>query len=200
MNTNRWDERYGGKEYFFGTEPNGFLATTAPEVPRGKALCIADGEGRNSVYLAELGFTVTAMDASRGGMEKARRLASERGVTIDTVVADLADFAFGTGAWKLVVSVFCHLPKQLRADVHRRVVEALEPGGVFVLEAYTPDQLAYGTGGPPVAELLAHRDELEAELSGLEFAVSRETERDVIEGRGHWGKAAVVQILGKKHK
>ncbi len=198
MNTSRWDERYGADEFFFGTEPNGFLATVAPGLKRGKALCIAAGEGRNSVFLAQLGFAVTAMDASSAGMEKTARLAAKRGVTVEPVVADLAEFAIGVEAWDLIVSVFCHMARELRTDVHRRVVDGLKPGGVFVLEAYTPDQLAYGTGGPPVAELLAHKDELESELFGLDFETLRETERDVTEGRGHTGRAAVAQIVARK--
>lgn len=204
MNKSRWDERYGTEDYVFGTEPNGFLVealagltATKGGVP-GRALCIADGEGRNSVYLAGLGYQVTAMDASAMGMEKARRLAAARGVWVATEVADLVDFDFGSESWDLVVSIFCHLPPELRRDVHRRVVEALRPGGAFVLESYTPDQLAYGTGGPPTAELMMREADARSELVGLDLIVAREIVRDVVEGRGHTGTAAVLQLVGLK--
>lgn len=194
----RWDDRYGGDEFFFGTEPNDFLKQVAPRLPVGRTLCIADGEGRNSVFLAGAGHEVTAMDASVVGMEKAGALAAERGVELATVVADLREFDFGYGRWDAIVSIFCHMPPDLRRDVHARVVQGLAPGGSFVLEAYTPDQLAYRTGGPPVAELLMTETDLRADLAGLSFEVLTERLRTVREGRGHDGASAVVQVLGWK--
>lgn len=197
---NRWDTRYAGSEFFFGTRPNGFLAAVAPELPAGETLCIADGEGRNSVYLAAQGHRVTAMDASSVGMRKAEALARERGVALRTHVADLSEFELGAERWDAIVSIFCHLPPALRRDVHRRAVRALRPGGAFVLEAYTPAQLNLRTGGPPVRELLMTARELQVDLDGLRFDVLRELERDVVEGRGHTGRAAVVQVLARKPK
>ncbi len=194
----RWDERYAGEEYVFGTEPNGFLATVAPRLERGRALCIADGEGRNSVYLAELGFRVTAMDASAVGMQKASRLALERNVPLTTVVADLRDYSFGRERWDLIVSIFCHLPPELRRDVYRRAVDGLRRDGAIVVEAYTPRQLEYGTGGPSSEDLLVRLDDLRVDLEGLRLKTARETVRPVIEGRGHTGEAAVVQVVGFK--
>lgn len=195
---NRWDERYAKDDYHFGTEPNGFLAEVSGRLTPGRALCIADGEGRNSVYLAEQGHAVSAMDASVVGMRKANRLAAERGVKIETEVADLTDYDFGVEQWDLIVSIFCHLPAELRRDVHRRAAAGLRPGGAFLLEAYTPDQLDYGTGGPPVRELLMTLDVLREDFAGLEMKIGRELVRDVVEGRGHRGKAAVVQVLARK--
>jgi len=117
-------------------------------LPAGKVLCLAEGERRNAVWLTRQSREVTAVDASEVGMEKARRLAPVRGVTITTVQADLADFEIEPQQWDLIVSIFCHLPRDLRADVHRRCVEGLRPGGMLLLEAYTPAQLEYKTGGP----------------------------------------------------
>lgn len=194
----RWDERYAGDEFFFGTEPNDFLVDLAPRLPAGRTLCIADGEGRNSVFLAAKGHDVTAMDASVVGMEKAAALAAARGVELATVVADLRDFDFSLERWDAIVSIFCHMPPDLRRDVHARAVEGLAPGGAFVLEAYTPDQLAYRTGGPPVAELLMTEADLRADLAGLSFELLAERLRTVREGRGHDGPSAVVQVFGWK--
>ncbi len=182
----------------FGTEANGFLAEVSGRFTAGRALCIADGEGRNSVYLAEQGHEVSAMDASVVGMRKANRLADDRGVKIETEVADLAHYDFGVETWDLIVSIFCHLPSEMRRDVHRRAAAGLRHGGVFLLEAYTPDQLAYGTGGPPTVNLLMTLADLREDFAGLDIEIGREIVRDVVEGRGHSGRAAVVQLLVRK--
>lgn len=193
-----WDQRYAGVDYVYGTAPNDFLAAQAARLPRGRALCLGEGEGRNAVFLAGQGHEVLAVDASAVGMDKAQRLARERGAAIETKVADLAVFPIAQGQWDLIVSIFCHLPPPLRRNVHRAAVAGLRPGGAFLLEAYTPDQLALGTGGPPVRELMMSLASLREELRGLHFVHGLETERDVIEGRLHTGRGAVVQVLALK--
>jgi 2-polyprenyl-3-methyl-5-hydroxy-6-metoxy-1,4-benzoquinol methylase len=193
-----WDERYADSDYAYGTSPNDFLVEQADNLPEGPVLCLAEGEGRNAVWLATRGHPVTAMDASAVGLEKAHRLAAERGVRIETRCSDLADFEIEPNAWSAIVSIFAHVPQDLRRAVHRRVVEGLRPGGVLILEAYTPEQLRFGTGGPPVAEMTMALAALEAELSGLVFEVAREQEREVFEGRYHHGRGHVVQIVGRK--
>jgi SAM-dependent methyltransferase len=193
---NHWDSRYSAPGFAYGTEPNAFLASTARRIPKGRVLSLADGEGRNSVYLAGLGYQVVAVDSSRVGMRKAAGLAAERGVVLETVVADLKEYAIGPASWEGIVSIFCHLLPPLRAGVHAAAVKGLRPGGVFILEAYTPKQLEYRTGGPPVPELLMTVDALKEELRGLELVHAIETERPVREGRLHRGRAAVVQIVG----
>lgn len=193
-----WDERYAGDDYVYGTAANDFLKAAVAGVPLGRALCLAEGEGRNAVFLAGLGFDVLAVDSSAVGLRKAERLARERGVHIETLVADLADYRIEPGAWDLIVSIFCHLPPPIRRCLHHEVVAGLRPGGVFILEAYTPAQLQRGTGGPPTAELAMSLEALTDELDGLEFEHAVELERDVIEGRFHTGRGAVVQILAHK--
>ena len=193
-----WDARYSEPGYAYGTAPNDFLRAMAGRIPPGPVLCLAEGEGRNAVFLAELGHAVTAVDASAVGLAKAASLARARAVGLETVHADLADFAIREGAWAGIVSVFAHLPPALRARLHSAVVKGLRPGGVYLLEAYTPQQLAFGTGGPPDAELLMTADALRRELAGLELEICREVERDVVEGRFHSGRAAVVQVLGRR--
>lgn len=193
-----WDERYATPEYVYGTEPNDFLASVGPQIPGGPVLSIADGEGRNGVYLATLGHDVTSIDASAVGLAKAERLAATRGVHLTTQVVDLADYTIEPGAWAGIVSIFVHLPPPLRRRVHAQVVRGLAPGGLFILEAYSPDQLRHGTGGPSNPELLPTLDALGAELAGLEFEHAAALERDVREGAFHRGRSAVVQVVARK--
>ena len=197
MNTT-WDERFAGPGYVYGTEPNTFVAAMAERIPDGPVLCLAEGEGRNAVHLAQLGHPVTAVDQSSVGLAKARRLAANRGVPLTTLVADLAVHLIAPAAWSGIVSTFAHLPPQLRRAVHAQVVAGLRPGGVFILEAYTPAQLTLGTGGPKEAELCMSLEILRSELKGLEFVVARECERNVIEGTGHTGRGAVVQVVARR--
>ena len=193
-----WDERYSEPGYAYGTEPNKFLASVAERIPRGRVLCLAEGEGRNAVYLAGLGYDVTAVDTSTVGLAKAEALASNLEVTIETVIADLADFEIEPVAWQGVVSIFCHLPPVVRAALHERCLRGLAPGGVFVLEGFTPRQLELGTGGPKSRELLMELEIIRQELPGLRFEIAREIEREVVEGKHHKGAAAVLQILAVK--
>ena len=193
-----WDERYSAKEYAYGKQPNDFLVESINKIPKGKVLCLADGEGRNSVYLAEQGYQVTSVDASAPGMQKADQLAKQRRVEIKTIVADLSDFEIRAESWDAVVSIFCHLPPQLRQAVHKKVVSALKPGGVLILEAYTPRQLELGTGGPKLAEMTMTLANLKTELNGLKFLHAIEKDRDVIEGIYHTGSGAVVQLIAYK--
>jgi SAM-dependent methyltransferase len=198
MDTAFWNNRYAVTGHVYGEAPNVFVAEVAPQIPAGPVLCLAEGEGRNAVHLATLGHRVTAVDQSEVGLAKARRLAGARGVEIETVLADLANYSIATGAWTGIVATFAHLPPALRRRVHRDVVAGLQPGGVFVLEAYTPAQLAFDTGGPKSPELLMTLAGLREELSGLQFLIARELERDVTEGAGHTGRGAVVQILTRR--
>lgn len=193
-----WNERYSQAEYVYGKNPNDFLAEVVQQIPRGRVLCLADGEGRNGVYLAQQGCQVTAVDGSSVGLEKARKLAAERSVEIETIVADLAEFLIQPNSWDAIVSIFCHLPPTVRAYIHRQVVSGLRSGGVFVLEAYTPRQLQFKTGGPPTAELTMELTTLQEELEGLEFKHAVELERDIQEGLFHQGRSSVVQVLAIK--
>jgi ubiquinone/menaquinone biosynthesis C-methylase UbiE len=193
-----WDQRYSADEYIYGKDPNEFLANAASNLPKGKILCIAEGEGRNAVYLATHGYEVVAVDSSAVGLEKARKLAQERGVSIETIVADLAEFDIQPDSWDGIVSIFAHLPPATRKQLHTKVVSGLRPGGVLILEAYRPDQLKYKTGGPPNEEFMMTLQSLEEELSGLSFEYAAELDRDVVEGQFHTGKGAVVQLIGRK--
>lgn len=198
MDANSWNQRYSQLDFVYGTEPNDFLVEEAGGIPSGPVLCLAEGEGRNAVWLAGRGHSVTAVDQSDVALAKARNLAAARGVVIETVVADLASHPIVPGAWSGIVSFWAHMPAALRRSMHARVVQGLKPGGVFILEAYTPAQLAFGTGGPRSVDLLMTAAQLREELEGLEFEIIRELEREVREGANHTGRAAVVQVVARK--
>jgi SAM-dependent methyltransferase len=202
-----WDERYSDDEYVYGTLPNSFLASVIDQIPcnhnhnhshLGRVLNLAEGEGRNAVFLAEHGCVVTAVDASRVGLSKAEKLAKARGVVIKVIHSDLAHLDIKEESWDAIVSIFCHVPSQLRKELHRKVVKGLRPGGVLVLEAYTPSQLALKTGGPQDVDMTMTLAQLETELAGLHFDHAVELEREVVEGKFHTGKGAVVQLVAHK--
>lgn len=193
-----WEQRYGAEDYLYGTEPNDFLRRHVDSLPRGRVLCLAEGEGRNAVFLASQGFEVSSIDLTQAGVAKTRRLAKERGVKVDAATGDLAATDLGIQRWDAIISIFAHLPAAVRRDLHTRVVAALVPGGVLLLEAYTPDQIGRGTGGPPTPELAMTLSDLMRELEGLEFIHAVETERDVLEGHGHNGRGSVVQVIARR--
>lgn len=193
-----WDERYSQPEYFYGTAPNGFLSSVFRQIPLGSVLNLAEGEGRNAVFLASHGYKITAVDSSPVGLRKAEQLASSHNVTISTLCADLSEYRIEPDRWDGIVSCYCHLPSAIRKPLHRQVAAGLKHGGVFILEGYVKEQIFYGTGGPSDPDMLFSLEELTDELEGLDFVHAVSLERDVREGRGHTGIASVVQIIGMK--
>ncbi|GAB2681718.1 SAM-dependent methyltransferase [Aliiglaciecola aliphaticivorans] len=193
-----WDERYTDKDYAYGKQPNSFLAEHFPVIPKGKVLSLAEGEGRNAVFLAKQGYAVTAVDASAVGLEKAELLAKENGVEIELIHADLAEFNIHEGVWDGVLSIFCPLPPELRSRVYKKAVNGLKAGGVFMLEAYTPEQLKHGTGGGKSIDSMTSKESILTDLDGLNFNHLEEIERDVIEGKYHTGRGAVIQVIATK--
>jgi SAM-dependent methyltransferase len=196
-----WDERYDKEEYVYGTAPNDYLAEIAPSLdsPKGKrALCLADGEGRNSVYLAKLGFDVDAVDISIVGLRKAQALAQKENQKLHTIHSDLAHFNFGVETYDLIVSIFAHFPSDLRKKIHRQIAPSLRPGGYLILEAYTPANVGRGVGGPPTVESAYSKDILIEDLSDLHVLQIEEKERHMQEGSIHRGQSAVVQLLAQK--
>ena len=197
-----WNERYNEAEYVFGTEPNDFLRQVFENIPAGgRVLCLAEGEGRNAVFLAEQGYKVTAMDLSEVGLNKALKLAFDKGVNVKIKVADLADYQFGEAQWDGIVSIWAHLPESVRQYVHAQITPALKPAGVFILEAYTEQQLTMeAVGGPPATqkERFESLAILRTELADLEEVIGTEKLRMISEGKRHQGLSAVVQYLGQK--
>lgn len=194
-----WDERYAQAGHWYGEMPNDFVKAMADQLPPGgDVLSIGEGEGRNGVYLATQGYRVTGVDASAVGLAKAQVLAASRGVVIEVVEAQLETFDLGVERWDGIVSIWCHLPPDLRRDVHARCVRALKPGGLVILEAYRPRQLEYGTGGPSDPSMLYRLDDLRRDFSGLEVVHGVEIVREVHEGAAHHGQSAVVQLVARK--
>lgn len=191
-----WDDRYA-TGWAYGEQPNDFLVSVANQLPAGgRVLCLAEGQGRNAVFLAQQGHTVTAVDLSTVGLTRTRELAASRGVTVETVHADLAAYDLGDGAWDAIIAIWAHTPSAVRRPLHRNVARALRVGGAFVVESYRPEQIALGTGGPKDKDLLPTADELREDLAGLDLVQVNAIERDVHEGALHAGRSAVVQLLG----
>lgn len=198
MSRDFWNARYGEEGFAYGDQPNDFLRSVAARIPSGPVLCLAEGQGRNAVFLAGLGHAVTAVDLSAVGLARARAFAASRGLTLETLEADLSTWVAPEARFSGVVATFAHLPPPARAHMLASAVRSLVPGGVLIFEAYTPRQLAFRTGGPPEVELLVEPEDLRRELSGLRFEVLEEVEREVVEGRYHTGRAAVVRALAVK--
>lgn len=194
-----WNDRYNRTDYFYGMAPNDFLASQSYRMkPGSRVLCLAEGEGRNAVFLARAGHQVTAVDSSDVGLKKAHTLARQHGVVIHTEVKDLADLSLAPGSWDAIVSIFAHVPSSVRQHVHDQVVQGLKPGGLMILEAYTPAQIGNHTGGPPKAELMMDANMLDAELEGLGVLLRWQGTRNIAEGLGHTGPGDVVQYVARK--
>lgn len=194
-----WDQRYADDEFAYGTAPNEFLVQMFARIPAGgRVLCLADGEGRNGVWLAQQGMRVTSVDVSERGLRKAQDLALQARVSVETVVGDVTRFELGADRWDAIVSIFLHLPPRARRALHARCLTALKPGGVFIYEAYGHEQLRYGTGGPKEAELLPTLEDVLDELAGFRIEHQFAGTREVHEGRLHSGVGYVVQIVAQK--
>lgn len=201
-----WDERYSEQGFAYGTEPNTFLRDTLPtlSLPKGaKCLLLAEGEGRNAVYMAqqqERAYDVTGVDSSAVGLLKAQELAASRNVQITTQAVDLANYDLGVAQWDAIIGIFCHVPPPIRTRLLAAIPAALKPNGYAVFECYTPQQLEFKTGGPPVVEPMYTAEIFQQAFGAGVLEISRNTElvRDVIEGKYHTGKGAVVQFIGRK--
>jgi SAM-dependent methyltransferase len=196
----RWNTRYAGDEYLFGTSPNAFLATQRHLLmPGQRALAVADGEGRNGVWLAEQGLRVTAIDFSPIALEKAHRLAKSRGVDVTFVQADLTSWEWKDSSFDVVAAIFIQFadPK-LREIIFQGIRRALVPGGLLLLQGYRPEQIEYGTGGPPHAENMYTSGMLREAFSGFEIVSLSEHDNIIQEGTGHHGMSALVDLVARK--
>lgn len=195
-----WNRRFAEADYLFGTEPNVWLREHATVWQPGEhVLCVADGEGRNSVWLAKQGLQVDAFDISEVGVAKARRLAEQQGVAVNLVVADCDAFDWPEAAYDGVAAIFIQFADPtLRDRLFARMVRSLKPGGVLVLQGYTPQQLEFRTGGPPLLSHLYTEELLRAAFAGLDILALRSYEAVVTEGAGHHGRSALVGLLARR--
>ncbi|HET7365166.1 MAG TPA: class I SAM-dependent methyltransferase [Burkholderiales bacterium] len=196
----RWNQRFGAAEYIFGTAPNAFLASHQALLRAGqRALCVADGEGRNSVWLASLGLEVVAFDFSPIGVEKARRLAAARGVKVRYEVATVYEWSWPVAAFDVVAAIFVQFADPpMRSFMFERMERALKPGGLVLIEGYTPRQLEYGTGGPKQVDQLYTEELLRAAFARLELLELRQYEAELDEGSRHRGMSAVIDCVARK--
>jgi SAM-dependent methyltransferase len=196
----RWQQRYAAPGYLFGTAPNAFLKSQAHLLPkRGAALAIADGEGRNGVFLAERGLDVLSIDFSPLAQEKAKKLASARGVTLRVEQADLTAWKWPEAEYDVIAGIFFQFatPPE-RERIFAGITRALKPGGLLLLEGYTPKQLEYKTGGPSKLENLYTRDLLETSFADLSSIDIREYDAEIAEGEHHVGMSALIDLVGQK--
>lgn len=194
-----WDDRFEGEEYLFGTRPAAFLEAQAHRLPDGASvLCLADGEGRNSTFLAGLGHRVMAFDASPVGIEKARRLAAAQGVSVEHHVSGIQDWDWSR-TFDAVVAIFVQFaPPGLRERFFGWMGQAVVPGGLILLHGYAPRQVGFGTGGPPQAENMYTEDMLARAFTGWDVLHSADYEAEVDEGVGHSGRSALIDFVARK--
>jgi hypothetical protein len=197
---NFWDQRFAEPGYKYGIEPNAFLRDQASRLaPASCVLVPGDGEGRNGVWLAEQGHSVTSVDSSRVGLKKAQALAAIRGVALTTELVDLADWAPHAATLDAVVLIYTHLPSTIRQQAHRRLAQGLRSGGWMLLEAFHPEQLAHTSGGPKDVDMLYPSELLEADFAGLlRCELSWHGVVQLSEGPGHQGVAHVTRWLGQR--
>jgi SAM-dependent methyltransferase len=195
-----WEKRYAAPDYLYGTEPNAFLKAQAGLLPKtGKALAVADGEGRNGIWLAEQGLDVVSVDFSPAAQAKAKALAARRGVAVRFVQADVTAWDWPTAEFDVAAVIFI----QFAAPPERRRIfagirQALKPGGLLVLQGYRPEQIAYNTGGPSEVENLYTEDMLREEFGSFAKLDIKAHDSVVSEGSRHSGMAAIVDLVGWK--
>jgi SAM-dependent methyltransferase len=196
----RWQTRFSEPAYIFGEEPNAFLKSNAHLLRKGQgALSVADGEGRNGVWLAEQGLDVFAIDFSESALAKAQALASRRGVNLRTELADIFSWDWPRAAFDVVVAIFTQvafLPQQSRFFANLK--QALKPGGLLLMQGYRVEQLKYRTGGPPEVERLYTRVLIEKEFGDLAALEIREHDSVINEGTAHVGMSALIDVVGRK--
>jgi 2-polyprenyl-3-methyl-5-hydroxy-6-metoxy-1,4-benzoquinol methylase len=195
-----WNRRFAREDFIFGLEPNEYLRSHAALLRAGsRALCVADGEGRNSVWLARQGLRVDAFDIAERGVDKARALAAQAGVSVDYRVADGDRLAWPTEAYDLVAAIFVQFADPaMRERLFANMTRTLRPGGLLVLQGYTPKQLGYGTGGPPIQSHLYTEEMLHAAFADMHIVELRAYEAELAEGTQHHGRSALIGLVARK--
>ena len=194
-----WDQRFQAADFLYGTRPNAFLVDQAYRLAPGQnVLAVADGEGRNGVWLATQGYKVVTVDASPRGLQKSAKLALDNGVSLTTICADLRTWDWPQQAYDAVVSIYFHMWPDDRRMIHPRLLTALRPGGVLILEAFHPEHQAYRTYGPKDPATLYAVEDLAADFAGAEIEILEPAVVTLDEGKGHHGEAAVVRMVARR--
>ena len=196
--SNKWDERYGVDEYVYSKEPNLFLKENFKKIPKGNVLCVADGEGRNGVWLAKNGYNVTSIDFSPKAIEKTNKLAQEYNVSINTKCGDLLNYNFGENKYDGIVSIFAHFKVEEINKLHSQYLRALKPNGIFFMEVFAKEQLLLKTGGPKDIALLYDTKDIKNSFPNAEIELLKKDIVYLHEGDMHDGKAIVVRAIIRK--
>ncbi|MCB0687164.1 MAG: class I SAM-dependent methyltransferase [Saprospiraceae bacterium] len=197
-----WDERYSREDYVYGENPNAFFAQQIEKIVPGRILLPAEGEGRNAVYAATLGWQVDAFDISKAGRHKADKLAAANGVSIDYRISTLQQAAYDKHSFNALALIFAHFPLQVRMEYFPRLLQTLQPGATIILECFSKDQLLFSSknpraGGPKDKDLLYSKEEIKQLFADVEVMHLVETEVDLAEGDFHVGRSSVIQFVGK---
>jgi hypothetical protein len=193
-----WDKRFSSDEYIYGIEPNEFFKSQLDKLTPGRLLLLGEGEGRNAVYAAGLGWKVDAVDFSQSGKIKAERLAAKKKVTINYIVHDLSDYQPEPESYDAAGLFFLHLEEDLRKKVHKKAIDALKKGGRLIMEAFEKEQLKYDSGGPKNLSLLYSLEDIAEDFIDLDFEYFAKEIVELNEGKGHRGKASVIRFTGIK--
>lgn len=193
-----WEERYSEDTYAYGTEPNGFFRQSLPSLKPGRILLPADGEGRNGVYAATLGWDVMSLDFSHNARRKAVELANKKQVHIHYIISDLFLYPYPANRFDAVGLIYVHMPPEKRRQLHRHAFDTLKPGGSLILEGFSKKQLRHASGGPRDEALLFSLEEIREDFKDLDILLLTEEEIVITEGPFHEGKASVVRLIGKK--
>ncbi len=195
---NQWDERFSAEEYVYGTKPNAFLEEQLPLLNLGAILFACEGEGRNAVFAASLGWNVSAFDGSKEGQKKANKLAEQNGVTIDYRIGDATEIEYPSESFDCIVFIYAHFPADIRTFIHQRALQWLKVGGTVLLEAFNPEQIPRTSGGPKDITMLYTPEILMHDFADVDdIAISIETVH-LDEGPLHQGKAEVIRMIAKK--
>lgn len=193
-----WDERYSTEEYIYGKEPNAFFKKYIEKLTPGKIFLPAEGEGRNGVYAASLGWIVDATDQSIAGKNKALNLSKELGVSLNYIVCDISEYDFPENHYDAAAIIYMHLPLDLRMSIHRKIVRSLKDNGVLIFEVYSKEQYGKTTGGPQEPDMLYTLDDIERDFKSLRTIVAESKTLFLNEGKKHSGESSVIRYVGTK--
>lgn len=193
-----WNSRYAEENFAYGSEPNVFFKENSSKITKGKILFPAEGEGRNAVYAAQLGFDVSAFDLSEEGLKKAIQLAENCNTSIDYRIGELDVLNYKEESFDAIVLIYAHVPGNIRKEFHHKLLSLLKPNGIIIFEAFGKEQLKHNSGGPKDSAMLFSEEEIKNEFPNVEFLQLETFEIELNEGKYHIGSANVVRFIAIK--